>query len=146
MKVDGIIVNGQIVHVDVQKTKELYKDLPFVSEKEHCGCSDCTYYAKAIVHTSPTIQQFFEQFGVDPRKEAEVWRACENDDGTYYYVADYHFIGEIQQVKELEWIDVENASFGLTNWTGNLPSPMIPETFSPPIIEMIVKINLRSDR
>lgn len=142
---EQFILNGQIVNVDVQKTKELYRELPLVSDKEHCGCSDCTYYAKAIVHTSPAIQQFFEQFGVDPRKEAEVWRACENDDGTYYYVADYHFIGEIPNVKELDWIKIESASFGLTNRTGNLPSPMIPETFTPPIIEMIVKINLRSD-
>lgn len=89
---EQFILNGQIVNVDVQKTQELYKELPLVSEKEHCGCSDCAYYAKAIVHTTPAIQQFFEQFGIDPRKEAEVWRACENDDGTYYYVADYHFI------------------------------------------------------
>lgn len=141
---EQFILNRQIVNVDVQKTKELYKELPLISDKAHCGCSDCTHYAKAIVHTSPAIQQFFEQFGVDPRKEAEVWRACENADGTYYYVADYHFIGEIPNVKELDWIEIEGTSFGLTNRTGNLPSPMIPETFTPPIIEMIVKINLRS--
>ena len=140
-----LTINGQIVNVDVQKTKELYKELPLVSDEEHCGCSDCTYYAKAIVHTSPAIQQFFEQFGIDPRKEAEVWRACENDDGTYYYVADYHFIGEIPNVRELDCIDIDGASFGLTNRTGNLPSPMIPETFNPPIIEMVLKINLSSD-
>lgn len=138
-------INGQIVKVDVQKTKVLYKELPLISDKGHCGCPECVYYTKAITHTSPTIQQFFQQFGIDPRKEAEVWRACENNDGTYYYVADYHFIGEIQDLDELEWIDVDGASFGLANRTEGLPSPMIPETFTPPIIEMIVKINLRGD-
>lgn len=142
---EQFILNGQIVDVDVQKTKELYKELPLISENEHCGCSDCIYYAKAVVQTSPAIQQFFEQFGVDPRKEAEVWKACENDDGTYYYVADYHFIGEITNVRELDWIDIEGAAFGLTNYTGNLPSLIIPETFTPPIVEMIVKINLHGD-
>jgi hypothetical protein len=136
---------GQVVKVDVQKTKALYEELPLISDKEHCGCPECVYYTKAIVHISPAIQQFFEQFGIDPRKEAEVWRACENDDGTYFYTADYHFIGEIQDGQILDWIDVEEASFGLTNRTGSLPSPMIPETFTPPIIEMAVKINLRSD-
>ena len=54
-------------------------------------------------------------------------------------------VGEIPDVKKFDWIDIEGASFGLTNYTGNLPSPMIPETLTPPIIEMIVKINLRSD-
>lgn len=29
------ILNGKIVNVDVQKTKELYKELPLVSEEEH---------------------------------------------------------------------------------------------------------------
>ena len=139
---EPFIINGQIVHIDVNKTKEIYEELPLISDKEHCGCSDCTYYAKAIVYTSPKIQLFFHQFGIDPMKEAEVWRACENDDGTFYYVADYHFIGEIQHVQQLEWINIENATFGLTNWTGSLPSPMIPNNFSSPIIEMIVKINL----
>ncbi|MCM3359673.1 hypothetical protein [Psychrobacillus sp. MER TA 171] len=137
-------INGNIVNVDVQKTKALYEKLPLISDKEHCGCPECVYYTKVIVHTSPAIQLFFEQFGIDPRKEAEVWRACENDNGTYYYIADYHFIGEIQGVPELDWIDVEEASFGLTNRIGKLPSPMIPETFTSPLIELIVKINLRS--
>lgn len=138
-------INGQIVRVNVQRTKVLYDELPLISDKEHCGCSDCVYYTKAITRTSPAIQQFFNQFGIDPRKEAEVWRACENDDGTYYYTADYHFIGEIQNAQKLDWIDVDDASFGLTNRTENLPSPMIPESFTPPIIELIVKINLRSN-
>jgi len=138
-------INGHIVKVDVQKTKELYEPLPLISDKAHCGCEDCSYYTKTIVHTSLAIQRFFEQFGIDPRKEAEVWRASENKDGTYYYVADYHFIGEIQGIKELDWIDIEEASFGLTNRTENSPSPMIPETFTTPIIELIVRINLGSD-
>ena len=142
---EQLILNGQIINVDIQKTKELYKELPLVSEKEHSGCSDCAFYAKSIVHTTPAIQQFFLQFGIDPRKEAEVWRACENDDGTNYYVADYHFIGEIPHVREIDWIGIEGASFGLTNHTSSLPSSMVPETFTPPIIEMIVKINLRPD-
>jgi hypothetical protein len=138
-------INGHIVKVDVQKTKELYEPLPLISDKAHCGCEDCSYYTKKIFHTSLAIQRFFEQFGIDPRKEAEVWRASENKDGTYYYVADYHFIGEIQGIKELDWIDVEEASFGLTNRTENSPSQMIPESFTTPIIELIVRINLRSD-
>lgn len=146
VKMEPFNINGHIVKVDVQKTAALYEPLPLISDKAHCGCKDCRYYTQAIVQASPAIQHFFEQFGIDPRKEAEVWRACENEDGTYYYVADYHFIGEIQGIEELEWIDIEGASFGLTNHTGKLPSSMIPETFTTPIIELIVRINLRIEQ
>ncbi|MEV9639564.1 hypothetical protein ABZ756_02550 [Mammaliicoccus sciuri] len=138
-------INGYIVKVDKRKTKELYKELPLVSEKAHCGCPECSYYARAIMQTTPDIKQFFDQLGIDPRKEAEVWRAAKNEDGTYYYVADYHFMGEIQDVSELDWIEIDGAFFGLTNFTGNLHSSMIPDTFISPIVELIVRINLRSD-
>lgn len=143
---DQFNINEQVVNVDVHKTKELYKELPLISDKGHCGCSDCTSYTKAIVQASSSVLQFFERLGIDPRKEAEVWRVCDNDDGTVYFVADYHFIGEIQKVPELDWIVIDEASFGLTNRTDNLPSPMIPCTFTGPIIEMIVKINLYLDK
>lgn len=73
-------------------------------------------------------------------KEAEVWKACEKGDDTNNYVADYHFIEEIQDVQGLAWIYVGNASFGLTNYTGNFPSPMIPPTFERSITEMIMRI------
>ncbi len=144
-KVEKLLLHGHVIEVDKTKTKELYKELPLISDKAHCGCPECTYYEKAIVQTTPAIYQFFEQFGIDARKEAEVWKAAENDDGTYYYVADYHFIGQIKGIDELDWIDLDGASFGLTNYNKSLPSPMIPDTFTSPIIELIVRINLRDD-
>ncbi|MEG0385582.1 hypothetical protein [Solibacillus cecembensis] len=39
---------GHLVNVDIEKTKELYKPFPLISDKEHCGCVDCCYYAEAI--------------------------------------------------------------------------------------------------
>lgn len=142
---EKINVGGQLVHANVMKNRELYAELPLFSDKGHCGCDDCTYFEKAIIHASSEVLQFFQQFGVDPRKEAEVWRAGENDDGTYYYVCDYHFIGEIADADELDWIDVGEATFGLTNYNGDLPSNMIPESFHGPIVEMLVKINVPGD-
>lgn len=142
-KLEKLIFNGYIVEVDKNKTKKLYRELPLISDKAHCGCPECMYFEKAIVQTTPAIQQFFGQFGIDARKEAEVWRAAENEDGTYYYVADYHFIGEIHGADQLDWIDLDGASFGLTNRKESLPSPMIPDTFTSPIVELIVRINLR---
>lgn len=74
--------NGQVVLVDAHKTKELYKPLPLVLEQNHYGCGDCRQYAEAIMRTSASIQQFFQQFGNDPRKEGEIWMAAKYDDGT----------------------------------------------------------------
>ena len=135
-------INGFIVNVNVERTKELYDALPLISDKEHCGCDDCTNYTKATDHFSSSVKQFFEQFGIDPRKEAEVSNAC-SEDGMNHYLVDYHFIGEIEDVKELDWINVDGVLFGLTNYDGQLPSPMIPNTFSKPIIELIVQIDLQ---
>jgi len=87
---EEIKINDYVVKVDKEKTLELYITLQKVSEKAHCGCEDCQLYAKQIQLTSPEILNFFKQFGVDPTKEAEVWRAIPNKDGYDTYSADYH--------------------------------------------------------
>lgn len=139
---EEITLNDFIVKLDKDKTLELYKALPKVSDKAHCGCEDCQLFAKQIQHASPEVLKFFKQFGVDPTKEAEVWRAMPNKDGFDTYTADYHFIGVIQGTDELDWIQIGEASFGLANHDGDLPSPMIPSTFSKPIVELAVRITM----
>lgn len=128
--------------IDKKKTIELFKNLPKVSEKAHCGCEDCQLFTKQIQHASPQVLNFFKQLGVDPTKEAEVWRAIPNEDGFDTYSADYHFIGAIQGTDDLDWIQVEETSFGFANYISDLPSPMIPSTFSQPIVELAVRITM----
>jgi len=89
---------------------------------------------------------FFRQFGVDPTKEAEVWRFNPNNDSFDSYTADYHFIGAIQGTDEIDWIKIGEASFGLTNYKGDLPCPMIPSTFSKPLVELAVRITMPQRR
>lgn len=139
---EEIKINDYVVKVDKEKTLELYITLPKVSEKAHCGCEDCQLYAKQIQLTSPEILNFFKQFGVDPTKEAEVWRAIPNKDGYDTYSADYHFIGFIEGTDDIDWIHIGEASFGLANHDEDLPSPMIPSTFSKPIVELAVRITM----
>lgn len=43
---EEIILNDCIVKIDKEKTIELFKDLPKVSEKAHCGCEDCQLFTK----------------------------------------------------------------------------------------------------
>lgn len=139
---EEITLNNYIVKIDKERTINLYKDLPKVSEKEHCGCEDCQLYVKQVQFLSQEVLNFFQQFGVDPSKEAEVWRAIPNEDGLDTYTADYHFIGTIQGIEELDWIQIGEASFGLTNYKGDLPNPMVPNTFTKPLVELAVRVTM----
>ncbi|MDV6377861.1 hypothetical protein ORD22_06245 [Sporosarcina sp. GW1-11] len=42
-----------------KKTGALYAELPLISDKRHCGCSDCMDYTKAVVRSSAPVQEFF---------------------------------------------------------------------------------------
>ncbi|WP_155590793.1 hypothetical protein [Lysinibacillus cavernae] len=113
---------GYKVIVHIEQTKELYAPLPLISDKEHCGCEDCSYYVKGIVHTSPAIQQFFQQFGIDPRKQGEIWKAADYSDGTRLYIVEYYFVGKVEDTEQIGWIEMENAKFALTNVSESLPN------------------------
>ncbi|CAM5719566.1 hypothetical protein LSPH24S_02782 [Lysinibacillus sphaericus] len=71
---------------------------------------------------------------------AEVCRAIPNKDGFDRYSADYHFIGAIQGTDDLDWIQVGEHLLDLQ--ISDFPSPMIPSTFSQPIVELAVRITM----
>lgn len=135
-------ITGHIVTIDAEKTKELYDRLPLVSSKEHCGCIDCCYYVEAIAHMTSAIQHFFEQFGIDPRKEGAIWKAAEYDDGTCLYIVDYRFVGHIHGAEQFGWIEIDDAKFSLTNYPA-LPLPKIVQALIPPMIELQAEIIIR---
>ncbi|KMY28275.1 hypothetical protein ACZ11_23875 [Lysinibacillus xylanilyticus] len=139
---DEITLNNYRVRIDRRNNIDLYKGLPKVSEDAHCGCGDCQLFVQQIQNASQEVLNFFRQFGVDPTKEAEVWRFNPNKDGFDSYTADYHFIGAIQGTDEIDWIKIGEASFGLANYKGELLSPMIPSTFSKPLVELAVRITM----
>lgn len=144
MKIKNLNINGYNVRVDVNRTKELYDPLPLVSDEAHCGCADCYYYVKAITCTSSAIQEYFWQFGIDPRKEASVWMAAEFDDGALLYIVDYRFVGEIEGDEQIGWIEIDNAKFSLTNYP-SLQAPMILKSVTPSMIELQVEIIFRPE-
>lgn len=134
---------GYTVLVDKELTQALYNELPLLSDKEHCGCSDCSNYIRACETLDEQVKDFFDQFGVDPRKEGEIWHVYENDEGVHYYDGFYHFVGEIIGTYELDWIEVGNFKFGLTNASNE--STLVPDRFPNPIIELSVKAYLSWD-
>lgn len=134
---------GHTVLIDKERTKSLYKELPLLSDKEHCGCLDCSNYVKACEALDEQVKGFFDQFGVDPRKEGEIWHVYENEDGVHHYDGFYHFIGEIVGIDKLDWIEVGKFTFGLTNSSNE--SALVPDSFPNPIIELSIKACLSWD-
>lgn len=57
---------GHTVLVNKELTQSLYRPLPLLSDKEHCGCINCANYAKACDDFDENVLAFFDQFGVDP--------------------------------------------------------------------------------
>ena len=133
---------GHTVLINKELTQTLYKELPLLSDKGHCGCSDCRNYVKACETLDEQVR-IFDQFGVDPRREGEIWHVYENDDGVHYYDGFYHFVGEIVGIDELDWIGVGNFKFGLTN--ASKDSALVPDSFLNPIIELSIKAYLSWD-
>lgn len=81
------------VDVDVEKTKNIYKRLPLVSES--CPCEYCSNYEAAADNLHPDIHAFFNSIGADIKKPTEVYVNYENDDGTIYYGGFYHVCGTL---------------------------------------------------
>ena len=57
----------------------------------------------------------------------------ENDDGVHHYDGFYYFVGEVVGSCEMDWIEVGNFKFGLTNPTNK--STLVPDSFPNPIID-----------
>lgn len=138
-----IQLHGYTVLVDKELTQALYNELPLLSDREHCGCSDCSNYVRACESLDEQVRGFFDQFGVDPRKEGEIWHVYENDDGVHYYDGFYHFIGKIVGIDQLDWIEVGNFKFGLANFSNE--STLVPDSFPNPIIELSINAYLSWD-
>lgn len=135
-------INGYAVQVDIQKTRELYEPLPLVLDEAHCGCEDCRYYAEAIERTSPAIRQVFHQFGIDPRKEGEIWKAAEFDDGIRLYIVDYRFVGEMEGTWQLDdWMEIDEAKFALAY------HPVLPifQSCVPAMLELHAELLIRPE-
>lgn len=134
---------GYTILVDKELNQALYKELPLLSNKEHCGCLDCSNYVRSCEALDEQVKDFFDQFGVDPRKEGEIWHVYESEDGVHYYDGFYHFVGEIVGIDQLDWIEVGNFKFGLTNASNE--STLVPDSFPNPIIELSIKAYLSWD-
>ncbi len=91
--------------IDVQKTREYYAQTNY--DGEGCTCDGCRNFAKAIEIFPKAVHDFFEELGLDIRKEAEIMVYCsENEGKSLLYGGFYHLCGELLSDNDM-WIPLE---------------------------------------
>lgn len=94
------------VDVDVDKTRELYEKLPFISQS--CGCDNCINFEKAADFFSGDVTAFFNTLGVNPKKTAECMKYTDNPDGTSLYGGFYHLCGRLVEGDDA-WVEISKS-------------------------------------
>ncbi len=83
-----------VLDVDVEKTREIYKNLPTLTQG--CNCQGCRNYVKALPSLPDDVLRFFDSLGVDPAKTPETFVMDASAD-LVWYIGWYHICGEILQ-------------------------------------------------
>lgn len=83
---------GQFVlDVDPKRTQAYYETDPGIG----CDCSGCRNYPLAMEALPEEAKEFFRSLGIDPKKPAEVYVNCTQEDGTLFYGGFYHLCGRL---------------------------------------------------
>ena len=80
--------------VDVAATVAAYAQCA-AGGADTCPCEDCRNYAGYRASLPAEVAEFFDQLGIDYRKESEVWRAARTESGCHQYFGWYHFKGQM---------------------------------------------------
>jgi len=89
------------VNIDVEKTKQIYKKLPLISQG--CNCDGCQNFEKAVDLLSQEVRSFFDNCGIDLKRIVECYVNCKNDDGSLLYGGFCHLCGTLVQ-GENAWV------------------------------------------
>jgi hypothetical protein len=81
---------------------------------EKCGCADCRNFRLARGQVfPPAFVALLDQLGIDPEKEAEVYRNGRLPSGRHYYGGWYHFVGTLDETGDFAPVDFGG---GFTAW------------------------------
>lgn len=111
------------VEVDVEQTRLIYSKIG-KGGSEDCDCAHCQNYRALLPSPLPSeVMMFFEQCGIDPSKDAEVYEMGESHLGYHCYGGEYYFISH--SVPEIDADELPNEF----QFTITLPSPLEPVEF-----------------
>ena len=132
-----MIKNDWIIEIDIQRTRKFYEEYDI---EEDCKCNNCMNYRVNCDFMSPELLDFFNQLGVDPRKEGEFMSFYLNNNNEVLYLGFYHLVGKIlegpKKVSD-KWqstnlIKIDNFEFAFSS----AEIACVPEDFPEPIIQL----------
>ncbi|WP_439482758.1 hypothetical protein [Cyclobacterium plantarum] len=86
--------------VDYERTKEIY-DMVEQGSPERCACNDCKNFATNRENIYPDeIKFLLSKFGIDYRKESDIYHMARLDNGFHHYGGWFHFKGKIKEGKD----------------------------------------------
>jgi hypothetical protein len=88
-----------IIDVDVQKTRELYRNFKSVSEQ--CKCDYCANYQKAVTGLPEKVHAFFEALGIDLGRITESVACYRTPGDRVHYGGICHVCGKVVKGKSL---------------------------------------------
>ena len=89
------------VDINVEKTKQIYKNLPLITQT--CNCDGCQNFEKAVDVLPKVIHAFFNDLGIELKRIVECYVNCKNEDGTLFYGGFCHVCGTLIQ-GESAWV------------------------------------------
>ena len=120
---------GWLIEVNKEETAELYQKMTLLSEE--CFCTYCLNFVTAYTHFPPTVKEFFTQFGIDPRREGEVYHLDDKED-TILYGGFIHFVGHLIEADPDHPLEIGpdfEASFNIRN-------DLLPKVWAGPAVQL----------
>lgn len=97
MAFEQIRLGDWLLEVDIEATRSAYLRAEPI---DLCSCQGCHNYGVLARTFSGDLFAFFQRFGMDPAKEAEVYINYQDMAGLHDYGGFYHLVGRIRKQPE----------------------------------------------
>jgi hypothetical protein len=99
-----------------------------------CNCADCRNFRVARARAFPAeFLSLLDQLGIDPCKDAEVYRNARLAPGRHDYGGWYHFIGTLDQTGDFPPVDFGD---GFSVWMCRASAPRLPSLEGMPVVQV----------
>jgi hypothetical protein len=113
---ERIVIGEWEIEYDRNKTIDAYNKSETLTED--CNCISCQNYYNASCNLNNNIIKFFENFGININKPAEIYDVGLYENGKILYNGFYHIIGTIIKGKDV-WENIaseeENETYHIEN-------------------------------